>query len=866
MNPSVSVEDYGGFQTQFTSIMETILQTAVREATKLFQLSLQHLKAELVQLRQENGKLTTAQLSMGVKSRITAVGNKKSYNISKFRDVGVQCEKPVLVDQGCSPHECLGHVGDITSDKLASLCASEDGRRQLALLLIKQEPQEPECNKYAPGYFLLKQEGAEPILVRREPNKETVERVVIPPGFQTITRQHGNSRGKSPPTVTSLCNPRGNFYAQNSNQPVNPTRHTGERTLENNKVSYSQNQTKSAIAPAQALITPIQHTPVSTVNLSAPVTKLSGAPDCTSIPQVKPTTVYRQPEQKSEMLNQVAYQKDPVSNVCRSLHNTSHRTQPAQLPVRQSQVFVSEARSSKQLNGKHTEKTFSRASLNKSEFSPLTQQPVFSPQTGQQVAPLVHAPMPSSQLPVSVTPDEPLQVQDQIRVSPQGQMLASSPQISPQFQFPLVQQPNRAQAAPPSFLFTSPHLQGSVPTLSSADTLNPMQSQYSAQPDQFSSSLDQFLPSPDNTPGLLDSLDTLQLHSPILLETDDATQQSSMYHSHPPGKFAPLLTMKEQQAAASTNSNVVLRRDHAVPSETCLEAADVQFSPCRSASFSTVENKTEKSDIDHFNDDENYKSTLQIHLRTQTSLQSQPMNRSDEVSYKDMRMDGVQNDTISKATLSISNKSLPNSNKTLHRTTTCSECGRVLSNASALENHMRLHTGERPFTCSQCGKAFPSVRGLNRHVKVHAEEKRYQCEQCGKSFVYHFTLTKHQLIHSGERPFPCKVCGKRFLAKADRSTHMRMHTGEKPFACTQCGKKFKHRVALNMHLQGHRGEKRYVCPHCEKGFVDLGNFKRHKLIHTGERPFECKECGKRFTQSAHLKKHVNSQHMLHEAK
>lgn len=51
-------------------------------------------------------------------------------------------EKPTLVDRGCSPHQFIGqclNVGDITSDKLTDLCASEDGNRQLALLLIKKE-------------------------------------------------------------------------------------------------------------------------------------------------------------------------------------------------------------------------------------------------------------------------------------------------------------------------------------------------------------------------------------------------------------------------------------------------------------------------------------------------------------------------------------------------------------------------------------------------------------------------------------------------------------------------------------------------------------------------------------------------------
>ncbi|KAG5286510.1 hypothetical protein AALO_G00015610 [Alosa alosa] len=242
-------------------------------------------------------------------------------------------------------------------------------------------------------------------------------------------------------------------------------------------------------------------------------------------------------------------------------------------------------------------------------------------------------------------------------------------------------------------------------------------------------------------------------------------------------------------------------------------------------------------------------STSEVHTRSNSETGGDMTIQNDTTSQNN---DSVKDD------LEIDQK---RSGKSQARKNQCEVCGRVLSNASALENHARLHTGERPFSCDKCGKAFPSVRGLNRHVQIHADEKQHQCPECGKSFVYHFTLTKHQLIHTGEKPFPCKVCGKRFLAKADRATHMRMHTGEKPYSCMQCGKKFKHRMALNMHMQGHRGEKRYSCPTCEKGFVDLGNFKRHKRIHTGEKPYECKVCGKRFTQSAHLKKHLNTQHV-----
>lgn len=608
--------------------------------------------------------------------------------------------------------------------------------------------------------------------------------------------------------MPSSCSRRVNFCANKSNQRAHPDRDI-------------------CIAPTQP--STISKQP----SMPVPMIELSGAPECTSIPQTKPKAAHHQ--HNSQRANQtVVYQKDV--SVCRPFQNSFRSTQLAQTTIPQNQVLVRETHFSK-----HTEKTLSTKLS--THCSQLTQQSIFSPQA------VMSSPVPDQILSSSLIP-------------PETQIYASSPQMSPSFHFPMVPQHNPSQATQPSYLsthvpFTSPHhpvtsIQGSISTLSgpSTDTQNLpyplMQSQYSTQPDQFSSS-DQFFSPPDNTSGLLESLDTLHLHSPVVITAQDAPEQTSMHHLHPPGKLAPLLTPKEQQAAASVSSTVALGVEHVAHLETPLEPTDVKFSPCCNASGGR-----EKGDLSE--DDGNNKSTLQ----TQTCSTSTPINDDNTFLVKDTRM--ILND--SESTLSNIQKT---SGKTLHRSTECSECGRVLSNASALENHMRLHTGERPYTCSQCGKAFPSVRGLNRHMKVHAEEKRYQCDECGKSFVYHFTLTKHQLIHSGERPFPCKVCGKRFLAKADRSTHMRMHTGEKPFSCAQCGKKFKHRVALNMHMQGHRGEKRYVCPICEKGFVDLGNFKRHKLIHTGERPFECKECGKRFTQSAHLKKHVNTQHVLQEA-
>ncbi|KAL1282024.1 hypothetical protein QQF64_000827 [Cirrhinus molitorella] len=643
--PDASVDDYDGFQTQFSLIMETILQTAVREATKLYDSTLQRLKAELVQLRQETVNTKTGDSSSLNTKRFSEAGSQRTGNVCKYREIAVQCEKPILVDQGCSPHQFIGqrlNVGDITSDKLTDLCATEDGNRQLALLLIKQEPQETECNRYAPGYFLLKQEGAEPILVRREPNKDTVERVVIPPALQTITRNQSNHRGKSPPPVTpSSCSHRVDSCGQKPNQTIQPIQDTSKRTLENSEGLSSQNKRHNPSAPTQtstsSVLPNLTQTPASTVNTSVPMIELSGAP---SIPQTKPTTslVHRRPNPNPQTSNQTVVSQKESSNICQNTYL------PTQVPP--NQVLITPPHSSKQPAQalvSHAEKTISNiASLNQAT-EPLTQcssqriqPPFFPPQSvktpTQEVAPQIHTGVPSGHVPFVAAPSTLPLVQDRILpttlVPPQSQVFPS-PQVmpahsatsSPSFPFPLVLPHNPAQATPPSYLpthvpYTSPHLPGNA--IQGSVSLNPprpqpplMQSQYPPQSDQFSSSPDQFFPPPDNTPGLLESLDTLHLHSPIVITPQDAPEQAPMHHFQPSGQFAPLLTLKEQQAAASANA--VLGR---VPVP-CLERpespvhnfeADVAFSPCH----------TERNDKDLSEDDDT--PTLQSRLRKQRKI------------------------------------------------------------------------------------------------------------------------------------------------------------------------------------------------------------------------------------------------------
>ncbi|KAL0809773.1 hypothetical protein ABMA28_011273 [Loxostege sticticalis] len=186
----------------------------------------------------------------------------------------------------------------------------------------------------------------------------------------------------------------------------------------------------------------------------------------------------------------------------------------------------------------------------------------------------------------------------------------------------------------------------------------------------------------------------------------------------------------------------------------------------------------------------------------------------------------------------------------------CNYCKKRFTRKHLLTDHVRMHTGEMPFECSYCKKKFTYKQSLTEHVRKHKGEKPFECSYCKNKFTYRQSLTEHVRKHKGEKPFECSYCKKKFTRKIKLTEHLRIHTGEKPFECTYCKKKFTHKHNLPEHVRIHTGEKPFECSYCQKKFTYKQSLTEHVRIHTGERPFECSYCQKKFSRKTDLTDHV----------